>query len=138
MRKVWKYAYDVISRYFSKFKTIYAFIILSSIFTTAISIGIGFLKNVCKTKKSYPQWVLFMCISSLLISNFGFSNLVKILYPIFGYLGIIQVIIPIIFFCSYLSVIDKAKNLILSNHINEWIRLKMKKIIAKKIAYDII
>ena len=83
----------VIRTFFVKFKTIYAFIILASIFTTAISVGIGFLQNMCKTKKSYPQFVLFMCITSLIVSNFGFSKLVNLVYPVFGYLGIIQMIL---------------------------------------------
>lgn len=82
----------VVRSFFLKFKTLYAFIILSSIFTTAISIGIGFLQNVSKNKKSYAQFVFFMCITSLIISNFGFSNLVNLAYPIFGYLGILQMI----------------------------------------------
>lgn len=83
----------VIRSFFSQFKTIYAFIILSSIFTTAISIGVGFLQNICKNKKSYPQFVLFMCITGLIISNFGFSKLVNFLYPVFGYIGILQMIL---------------------------------------------
>ena len=82
----------VIRTSFTKFKSIYAFTILSSIFTTAISIGIGFLQDVSKTKKSYAQFVAFMCITSLLVSNFGFSKLVNLVYPIFGYLGIAQMI----------------------------------------------
>ena len=82
----------VIRSFFDKFKTIYAFIILSSILTTAISIGIGLLQNISKNKKSYTQFVIFMCISSVIISRFGFSNLVNFLYPIFGYIGIIQMI----------------------------------------------
>lgn len=82
----------VIRTFFTDFKTIYAFIILSSIFTTAISIGIGFLQNVSKNKKSYTQFVLFMCITSLIISNFGFSKLVNFIYPLFGYIGIVQII----------------------------------------------
>lgn len=81
-----------IRTFFTKFKSIYAFIILSSIFTTAISIGIGFLQNVSKSKKSYTQFVAFMCITSLLVSNFGFSKLVNLVYPIFGYIGIAQII----------------------------------------------
>lgn len=81
----------VVSTYFGKFKPIYAFIILSSIFTTAISIGIGFLQNMSKNKKSYAQFVLFMCITSLIVSNFGFSKLVNFVYPLFGYLGILQI-----------------------------------------------
>lgn len=82
----------VVSNFFKQFKIIYAFIILSSIFTTAISIGIGFLQNVSKTKNNYPQFVLLMCITSLIISNFGFSKLVNLAYPLFGYLGILQII----------------------------------------------
>lgn len=81
-----------IGTYFPQFKKIYAFIILSSIFTTAISIGIGLLQNITKNKKSYTQFVLFMCITGLIISNFGFSNLVNFIYPLFGYIGIIQII----------------------------------------------
>ncbi|MBQ2835810.1 MAG: hypothetical protein IJE68_03130 [Clostridia bacterium] len=85
----------IIRTFFTKFKAIYAFIILSSIFTTAISIGIGFLQNISKNKKSYTQFVIFMCITSLIISKFGFSKLVNFVYPLFGYLGIIQIILII-------------------------------------------
>lgn len=81
-----------IRSFYTKFKTIYAFIILASIFTTAISIGIGFLQNISKSKKGYSQFVLFMCITSLLVSNIGFSKLVNFVYPLFGYIGIIQII----------------------------------------------
>lgn len=81
----------VIRTFFTDFKTIYAFIILSSIFTTAISIGMGFLQNVSENRKSYTQFVLFMCITSLIISNFGFSKLVNFIYPLFGYMGIVQI-----------------------------------------------
>ena len=82
----------IISNYFNKYKKIYAFIVLASIFTTAISVGIGFLQNISKNSKSYPQLVLFMCITSLLMSNIGFSKLVNFTYPIFGGIGLIQVL----------------------------------------------
>lgn len=81
----------VIRTFFTKYKVVYAFIILASIFTTAISIGIGFLQNISKNERSYPQFVIFMCITSLLVSKIGFSKLVNLLYPFFGYLGIIQI-----------------------------------------------
>lgn len=81
----------VITNFFPKYKIIYAFIILASIFTTAISLGIGFLQNMCKNRSSYPQFVVFMCITSVLISKIGFSKLVNLLYPFFGYIGIIQI-----------------------------------------------
>lgn len=67
----------IISNYFNKYKKIYAFIVLASIFTTAISVGIGFLQNISKNSNSYPQFVLFMCITSLLMSNIGFSKIIK-------------------------------------------------------------
>lgn len=88
----------IISNYFNKYKKIYAFIVLASIFTTAISVGIGFLKNISKNSNSYPQFVLFMCITSLLMSNIGFSKLLNFIYPVFGYIGILQIVI--IFFIN--------------------------------------
>lgn len=88
----------IISNYFNKYKKIYAFIVLTSIFTTAISVGIGFLQNISKNSNSYPQFVLFMCITSLLMSNIGFSKLLNFIYPVFGYIGILQIVI--IFFIN--------------------------------------
>ena len=81
-----------IDKNFSWISGIYGSVILLSIFSTAISIGISFLKNITKDRKSFPQIVAIMCISGVLISNFGFSNLVKLLFPVFGYLGIIQIV----------------------------------------------
>lgn len=88
----------IISNYFNKYKKIYAFIVLASIFTTAISVGIGFLQNISENSNSYPQFVLFMCITSLLMSNIGFSKLLNFIYPLFGYIGILQIVI--IFFIN--------------------------------------
>ena len=88
----------IISNYFNKYKKIYAFIVLASIFTTAISVGIGFLQNISKNSNSYPQFVLFMCITSLLMSNIGFSKLLNFIYPVFGYIGMLQIVI--IFFIN--------------------------------------
>ena len=76
---------------FPQFRIIYGIVILFSIFTTAISIGISFLKNIVKDKKNFPQFVGIMCISGVAISNFGFANLVKMLFPVFGYLGIVEI-----------------------------------------------
>lgn len=71
---------------------IYSFIIITSIFTTAISAGYSFLENVSKNKKQYKVALIFMSVTSILVSNIGFSKLVEILYPLFGILGIIQII----------------------------------------------
>lgn len=80
----------VISKNYSVLRFVYGIIILLSIFTTAISVGIGFLDNIVKNKRYFPQFAAIMCITSVIISNFGFSNLVNFSFPIFGYLGLIQ------------------------------------------------
>ena len=82
-----------IDKSFSQFSYIYGVVILLSIFSTAISIGISFIKNMTQKRESYPQIAAKMCISSVLISNFGFSNLVKIFFPVFGYLGMLQILV---------------------------------------------
>lgn len=82
----------VVSNMYKVLKYVYGFIILGSIFTTTISLGTSFLQNTAKRKKSYTQIVVIMCITSVLISKIGFSNLVGSLYPIFGYLGLLQIL----------------------------------------------
>lgn len=81
----------VIKDKFIQFETIYGIIILSAIFTTAISVGISLLNNICKDTKKISKTARILCISSLIISGVGFSNLVKILFPLFGYLGLLQI-----------------------------------------------
>ncbi len=82
----------VASRISPIFEYIYGFIILSSILTTSISLGTSFLENVAKDKKRYHYYAILVCVSAVLVSNIGFSNLVNLLYPIFGYIGLIQII----------------------------------------------
>ena len=82
----------VVSNMFKFLKIIYGFTILSSIFTTAISLGNSFIQNISKNGKSYPQITLVMCITSVLVSKIGFSNLINFLYPIYGYLGVLQIL----------------------------------------------
>ena len=83
----------VVSKMSKVLEITYGFIILSSIFTTAVSLGNTFLKNISSNKKSYTHFATIMCITSIIISNIGFSNLINKLYPIFGYLGSIQIFI---------------------------------------------
>lgn len=88
-----------ISNIWPGIKKLYGIIILISIFTTAISLGIGFLKNVSNCKKSFDAIAFLMCASSIIFSGIGFSNLVNLLYPILGGVGLIQ-IIQICFFAK--------------------------------------
>lgn len=81
----------IVKQYGSVFKYLYGVVIVISIVTSIISAGYSFLKNSIKNKKRYSKLLKVMCISSIFITNIGFSNLVNTLYPIFGILGIVQI-----------------------------------------------
>lgn len=81
----------IVKQYGSVFKYLYGVVIVISIFTSIISAGYSFFKNSIKNKKKYSKLLKVMCISSIFITNIGFSNLVNTLYPIFGILGIVQI-----------------------------------------------
>ena len=70
-------------------KYIYGFVIISSIFTSAVSTGYSFIKNV--SNKNDNKLLVAMCVSAVIISNIGFSKLVETLYPLFGIFGLIQI-----------------------------------------------
>ena len=82
----------VISNMFGILKYGYGFVILASIFTTAISLGNSFLNNISKNKQQYIKIAIIITIISILVSKVGFSNLVNVLYPVFGYLGFVQIL----------------------------------------------
>ena len=73
------------------YKYIYGIVIISAIFTSAISSGYAFLEDVTKTRKQYKIFCFIICISAIFVSRIGFSSLVNTLYPIFGYLGLLQI-----------------------------------------------
>ena len=86
----------VISTQLPKLKVLYGIVILTSILTTAISLIAGLMQNV-KEKNNKKIWLYLICISSIFISQIGFSALINFLYPIFGYIGIIQILLIAIF-----------------------------------------
>ena len=73
------------------YEYLYGIVIVISIFTSMISSGYSFLKNCCKDNKHYKKYLWIICLSSMLVCNIGFSNLVNLLYPVFGLLGIFQI-----------------------------------------------
>ena len=84
-----------INNIWPRIKSVYGMIILISIFTTAISLGMSFLKNVSINKRSYNVMAVLICASAVIFSNIGFSNLVNMMYPILGGLGLLQMILII-------------------------------------------
>lgn len=81
----------VIKNKFSRYSFIYEIVILISIFTTAISVGMSFLNNVIKDKRKLKIYSLLLCIISILVSKVKFSVIINIMFPLFGYLGILQI-----------------------------------------------
>ena len=79
----------VISKMYPLLKILYGLILLASILTTAISLGNSIMQNM-GINKNITNAIL--CVTAVLVSNFGFSNLVNILYPLFGYLGVVQIL----------------------------------------------
>ena len=57
------------------------------------------MKNISNNERKQKIYILLLCIISIIFSNFGFSNLIKVLYPIFGYLGLIQLFHIFIYKC---------------------------------------
>ena len=86
----------VISTQLPKLKVLYGIVILTSILTTAISLIAGLMQNV-KEKNNKKIMLCLICISSIFISQIGFSALINFLYPIVGYIGIIQILLIAIF-----------------------------------------
>lgn len=79
----------------------YGIVIVTAIITTAVSCGYAFLEM---RKNFYNIKAIFTCIVAVLLSRFGFSEMVNMMFPIFGYLGILQII------CIVVSGIKKTNN----------------------------
>lgn len=82
---------QTVTEFGTKYKYIYSFIIIASIFTSAISAGYSFLKNVSTTQKQYNRNLILICTLGIIVSKIGFAKLVGFLYPAFGILGILQI-----------------------------------------------
>lgn len=93
----------IIKNFGKMYEYLYGIVIITSIITSIISAGHSFLKNCSTNNKSYKTILLLICISSIFVSNIGFSELINILYPIFGIIGLVQ----IIFILNYSSDVHK-------------------------------
>ncbi len=81
-----------ISTKFPYLQIVYGIMILSSILTTAISLGTGFIQNLQTSQKTRRKVLIAICGVSIPISTIGFSNLIQGLYPVFGYIGLLQIL----------------------------------------------
>lgn len=74
-------------------KFIYTVVLIAEIYTTAVGSLYGFSARMRETARFEGKWVILVTtFIALIASRFGFSNLVKYLYPAIGYGGIILLV----------------------------------------------
>jgi uncharacterized membrane protein YkvI len=74
---------------------VYAIVLTAEVYTTAVGSLYGFASRITNLKKlpiKMRTIVIASTIAALIASQFGFSNLVKYLYPLVGYGGIVLLI----------------------------------------------
>jgi uncharacterized membrane protein YkvI len=85
----------IAGRISSLVQIIYAIVLIAEVYTTAVGSLYGFVSRITEMLKS-PQKskliVLGATLAALAASQFGFSNLVKYLYPVVGYGGVILLV----------------------------------------------
>lgn len=82
-------------------KSAYSIVLIAEIYTTAVGSLFGFTARVACSKNNPLKNKLVVAattVTALLLSQFGFSNIVKYMYPVEGYGGMILLICLLIFF----------------------------------------
>ena len=80
----------IVGRYGIFYKYIYCLVVGIAIFTTAISVGYGYLQNYENNKEKYNKKIILLILCSIIAIPIGFSKLIELLYPIFGGVGLVQ------------------------------------------------
>ncbi len=82
----------IAGRLSSAIQTAYIIVLIAEIYTTAVGSLYGFaarLQELFKGRASWPAVVIIPAFIALAASRFGFSDLVRYLYPVVGYGGIL-------------------------------------------------
>ena len=89
---------------------VYALLLLMGIFGTSISSFVSIIDYVCVKSKSASKnkfiIIIPLSISAFILSRFGFSTLISILYPVSGYIGCVALILLTI---NYFKQIKTSK-----------------------------
>ena len=86
---------DIAGRLSPAVQIIYAIILLAEVYTTAVGSLYGLASRLVRLEQppKKGRWVIIgATLAAMLASQFGFSNLVKYLYPMVGYAGILLLI----------------------------------------------
>lgn len=74
----------IVGKYGIFYKYMYCLVVGIAIFTTAISVGYGYLQNYESNKKEYDKRIFLLMVCSVIAIPIGFSKLIELLYPILG------------------------------------------------------
>jgi Uncharacterized membrane protein len=78
----------VTMRYSKALSLNYTIVLLMAMFTSALTSGFYFVERLSSTIKIKAKYLIVItCALVIPLSNFGFGNLISVLYPIFGYIG---------------------------------------------------
>ena len=82
---------EIVKRFGIISQRLYGVVIIIAIITSAIASAHSFLEEIRDKKGKFKKELLLICVVAPVISQIGFSKLVKVLYPIFGILGLWQI-----------------------------------------------
>ncbi|MBU5676316.1 hypothetical protein KQI88_07795 [Alkaliphilus sp. MSJ-5] len=71
-------------------KTLYSFVLLLAMFTTAIANGYGCILGIANLTRINEKFIsIIVCVISVPLAMVGFKKLVTFFYPLFGYIGML-------------------------------------------------
>jgi len=82
-------------------KILFSIVLIAEVYTTAVGALFGFASRIAEnfkdnTSAKWKSAVIITVIIAFFASLFGFSNLVKYLYPIIGYVGLLLLILLLV------------------------------------------
>lgn len=70
---------------------IFSIVLFAEVYTTAVGSLYGFVQRLVPNSSKYKRWIIFgATILAFGVSQFGFSTMVKYLYPAVGYGGMLM------------------------------------------------
>jgi uncharacterized membrane protein YkvI len=85
-------------------RVLFSIVLIAEVYTTAVGALYGFVSRITNIETSPRKGAVIVVtatIGAMLASQFGFSNLVKYLYPLVGYGGV--VLLASLIYASYLK-----------------------------------
>lgn len=84
------------------FTYLYLFVLLAAIFTTAVANGFAIITWFQRKLKMRPINIkISVVVLGIILSQIGFVNFVRIIYPFFGYIGLFEIVVILFNFLKH-------------------------------------